>query len=460
MDKIEIEKIIACQRKYFATGATLPVNKRLDALRRLQAAMKKYSDRLDEALRADLGKSEFESFMCECGLSENELVYMIRHTRGFARDRHVSTPLTNFPAKSFMRPSPYGTVLIMSTWNYPVLLTLDPLIDALAAGNTAVVKPSAYSPATSAVLGEMLSDAFKPEEVAVITGGRAENSALLECDLDYIFFTGSLVVGHEVMRRAAENLTPVTLELGGKSPCIVDETADVKLAARRIVFGKYLNCGQTCVAPDHVYCHKTVLESFISAVKEEIVRQYGSTPLSNELYGKMVNKKHFDRVCSLIDEDKVVFGGASDASSFKIEPTVMAGVTQDDRVMQEEIFGPLMPIISFDDTDEVISEINKRPHPLALYIFARDKSVQQKFLSLVSFGGGCINDTIMHLSVSNMGFGGVGGSGMGAYHGRIGFDTFSHVKSIVDRKAFPDVPIRYQPYSAMKEKGLRFFFEK
>ncbi len=460
MENHEIVEIIDRQRAYFDTGATLTVSHRIGALKKLHEAMLKYGERIEQALHEDLGKSGFESFMCESGLAGNELDYMIKHTGRFAKERRVSTPLTNFPARSFVKPSPYGVVLIMSPWNYPVLLTIDPLIDAVAAGNTAVLKPSAYSPATSAVIKEMIESTFRPEEVAVITGGRAENSALLSCRFDYIFFTGSAAVGHEVMRRAAENLTPVTLELGGKSPCIVDETADIGLAARRIVFGKYLNCGQTCVAPDHVYCHRSVADAFISAVKEEIKRQYGSSPLENSSYGKIINEKHFERIMKLIDTDKVVIGGKSDAEALRIEPTVMKDVTWSDAAMHEEIFGPVMPVLIYDDLDSVVKEINKRPHPLALYIFSNDKKVQDIILSRVSFGGGCINDTIMHLSVSNMGFGGVGESGMGSYHGLTGFNTFSHLKSIIDRKPFPDVPLRYQPYGRTKEKWLKRFFAK
>ena len=339
------------------------------------------------------------------------------------------------------------------------MLTLSPLVDALAAGNTAVVKPSAYSPHTSEVILHILSECFEPQYVAVVTGGRAENTCLLHEHFDYIFFTGSQAVGKEVMRNAAEYLTPVTLELGGKSPCIVDQTADIKLAARRIVFGKYLNCGQTCVAPDYVYCHRSIKDKLIKEVKKQIQKQYGKQPLHNPNYGNIINEKHFDRILGLIDEKKVIHGGNSDRKALRIEPTVMDNVTFSDAVMQEEIFGPVMPILVYDNLDEVIRRINIMSHPLALYFFTSDKAAAKKVTSRCGFGGGCINDTIIHLATTEMGFGGFGESGMGAYHGKTGFDTFSHYKSIVDKKTWIDLPMRYQPYRKLHEKMVRFFLK-
>ena len=347
----------------------------------------------------------------------------------------------------------------MSPWNYPFMLTLSPLADALAAGNTAVVKPSAYSPHTSRVILDILSQCFDPRYVAVVTGGRAENTCLLQEHFDYIFFTGSQSVGKEVMRKAAEHLTPITLELGGKSPCIVDKTADLKLAARRIVFGKYLNCGQTCVAPDYVYCHRSIKDRLIKEVQEQIRKQYGSRPLDNPDYGKIINEKHFDRILGLIDKKKVVQGGNSDRKTLRIEPTVLDNVSFSDPVMQEEIFGPLMPVLVFDSLEEVISRVNSMPHPLALYLFTSDKAAAKEITARCGFGGGCINDTIIHLATTEMGFGGFGESGMGAYHGKTGFDTFTHYKSIVDKKTWLDLPMRYQPYRQIHEKMVRFFLK-
>ena len=459
MTEQEINSLGNRQRKYFQTGATLPVSTRISALRRLYDAISKHEKEINEALRKDLGKSCFESYMCETGMVLEELSYMLKHTPHFARGKRVRTPLAQFHSRSCQKPSPYGVTLIMSPWNYPFMLTLSPLADALAAGNTAVVKPSAYSPHTSDVILRILSQCFEPKYVAVVTGGRAENTCLLREHFDYIFFTGSQTVGKEVMRNAAEHLTPVTLELGGKSPCIVDQTANIKLAARRIVFGKYLNCGQTCVAPDYIYCHRSVKDKLVSEVKKQIQKQYGKQPLSNPDYGKIINEKHFDRILGLIDKKKVVHGGSSDRKALRIEPTVLDNVTFSDAVMQEEIFGPVMPILVFDSLDEVIRNVNAMPHPLALYLFTSDNAAAKKVTSRCGFGGGCINDTIIHLATTEMGFGGFGESGMGAYHGKIGFDTFSHYKSIVDKKTWIDLPMRYQPYRKMHEKMVRFFLK-
>ncbi len=459
MTEQEIKDLVTRQRSYFQSGATLPVSARLAALRRLYNAISSHEKEIRRALQKDLGKSGFESYMCETGMVLEEISYMLKHTPKFAREQRVHTPLAQFCSRSYKKPSPYGVTLIMSPWNYPFMLTLSPLADALAAGNTAVVKPSAYSPYTSEVLLSILTECFDPKYVAVVTGGRAENTCLLREHFDYIFFTGSQAVGKEVMRSAAEHLTPVTLELGGKSPCIVDQTADIRLAARRIVFGKYLNCGQTCVAPDYVYCHRSVKDQLIKEVQKQIRRQYGKQPLHSSDYGKIINEKHFDRILGLIDEKKVVHGGGSDRSTLRIEPTVMDNVTFSDAVMQEEIFGPVMPILVFDSLDEVIRRINSMPHPLALYIFTSDEKTARKVTTRCGFGGGCINDTIIHLATSEMGFGGFGESGMGAYHGKTGFDTFTHYKSIVDKKTWIDLPMRYQPYRKGDEKLVRFFLK-
>lgn len=459
MDKTEITNLIEAQRTFFATGSTLNADYRIAALRKLKNCIKAHEQDIMNALRTDLGKGSQESYMCEVGLTLSEISYMLSHTRRFMREKTVATPLAQFASRSYVKPSPYGTVLIMSPWNYPFLLTMEPLVDALAAGNTAIIKPSAYSPATSEVISKIVGECFNTEYVAVVTGGRAENTCLLDADFDYIFFTGSKTVGKEVMRHAAEHLTPVTLELGGKSPCIVAPDADLKLAARRIVFGKYLNCGQTCVAPDYVLCHSSVYEKFIEYVRAEIIRQFSDKPLENPEYGKIINEKHFNRILGLIDRDKLVFGGASDADALRIEPVVMRDITEDDAVMKEEIFGPVMPVLSYEDTEGMIARINSHDHPLALYVFSGNKAFIKKITSSISFGGGCVNDTIIHLATSNMGFGGVGGSGMGSYHGRDGFNTFSHRKSIVDKKTWLDLPMRYQPYSGFMDRMIRMFLK-
>lgn len=457
MQQAEIQALVAKQRDYFASGKTLPVENRIAALKALKQAIVAQQGRIAEAIRRDLGKSDLEGFMCETGLVLSEISYMLRHIRRFSKDKTVYTPLAQFASRSYVKPMPYGVTLIMSPWNYPFLLSVEPLVDALAAGNTAIVKPSAYSPATSAVIAELIADAFSPEYVAVVTGGREENQCLLNQKFDYIFFTGSQAVGKEVMRKAADGLTPVTLELGGKSPCIVDSSAKIPLAARRIVFGKFLNCGQTCVAPDYVLCDAKVKDRLISAIREEIVRQFGGEPLANKSYGKIINAKHFERLVRLIDPDKTVCGGKHDGASLQIEPTVLDGVTLDDPVMQEEIFGPILPILTFESIDSVISHVNSHEKPLALYIFSENKANIRRITGECCYGGGCINDVVVHLATSNMGFGGVGESGMGAYHGKTGFDTFSHKKSILDKKTFMDLPMRYQPYTSFHEKLIRMF---
>ena len=406
-----------------------------------------------------MGKSDYEGFFCETGLVLSELSWMIRHTPRLARGRTVHTPLAQFASHSFRPPAPYGNTLILSPWNYPVLLTLDPLVDAIAAGNTVVLKPSAYSPYTSTIVSKIIKECFDEKYICVVTGGRTENTCLLKENFDYIFFTGSKAVGREVMRQAADHLTPVTLELGGKSPCIVEKSADLKLAARRIVFGKFLNCGQTCVAPDYIYCDRSVKDRLVKEIKKQIQKQFGKQPLDRADYGKIINEKHFDRICGLIDSGKVVCGGKVNRGTLQIEPTVMDNVTFADRVMQEEIFGPVLPVLTYDTQDEVIRNLNTLPHPLALYVFTRDKAFARRITSRCGFGGGCVNDTIIHLATSEMGFGGFGESGMGAYHGKTGFDTFSHYKSIVDKKTWLDLPMRYQPYKRFHEKLVRFFLK-
>lgn len=454
MDSSKIKNVVNQQRKFFQTGATLPVKFRVEALKKLKANILANEKEIAAAIKADLGKSETEAFMCEIGLVITEISYMLKHVRKFAKDKTVSTPLSNFPAHSFVKSSPYGNVLIMSPWNYPFLLTLDPLVDAISAGNTVVVKPSAYSPATSAAIEKVLQETFAPEYVAVVTGGRAENACLLEQKFDYIFFTGSQAVGKEVLRHAAEYLTPCTLELGGKSPCIIDSSAKIKLAATRLVWGKYLNCGQTCVAPDYVLCHSSVKDQFIKAMAAEIKAQFGQDPLANKDYGKIINQKHFERVSGLINKDKVAVGGRVNAKTQQIEPTVMDNVTWEDAVMGEEIFGPVLPVLTFDSYDQIYQTLNDKAKPLAFYLFTENRKLMKEFTSRFNFGGGCINDCIIHLATNNLGFGGCGESGMGAYHGKVGFDTFSTKKSIVNRKTFMDVPLRKQPYSGLKRKLL------
>ena len=457
MEKLDMQLALERQKRYFASGKTIPVRSRKKALKALYDYVVENEDKICEALNTDLGKVMQESYMCEIGLVREEIRHMLRHVSSYARNKEHLTPMTLMPARSITKSVPYGCVLIMSPWNYPVLLTLEPLVDAIAAGNTAIVKPSAYSPYTSDVIKELIEENFDPEFVAVITGGREENTYLLDEKFDHIFFTGSKKVGRLVMEKASKHLCPVTLELGGKSPCIVGKTANLQMAARRIVFGKLLNCGQTCVAPDYVLCHPEVKEAFIDALIEEIKTQYGENYLENENYGKIITKKHFDRITGLIENRKVVYGGESNEETLQIEPTIMDRVTWEDPIMQEEIFGPVLPILEYKDRKEIIREINSRPTPLALYVFTEEKEFAKEITKRCAFGGGCINDTIIHIATSNMGFGGKGESGMGAYHGKAGFDEFSSRKSIVDKKTWLDLPMRYQPYNYVNELLLKMF---
>ncbi len=446
MEKTQIQAIVERQRKFFESGATLPVEKRIIYLKRIKEYIIENEAVIAAALKSDLGKSPYESYLCEIAVVIAEVNYMLKNIKKLTKKRTVMTPFGQQLSHSFILPKPYGVTLIMSPWNYPFMLTIPPVIDAVAAGNTCVVKTSAYSPATSAVVKDMLEKIFPRQYVTVITGGREENACLLDEKFDYIFFTGSKKVGKLVLEKAAEKLTPVTLELGGKSPTIVDETAKLEIAARRLVFGKGFNVGQTCVAPDYVYVHESVKDKFIDYVKNEIVRQFGDC-INNEDYGTIINDKHFRRVCSLIDPEKVVFGGQYDEKTRKIQMTVMDRVTRDDAVMKEEIFGPVLPFMTYTDLDEVIKEINAHDKPLALYIFSENKKNIEKIHASCSFGGGCVNETDIHVITTAMGFGGVGESGMGQYHGKDGFDTFTHYTSIVDKATWIDLGQRYQPYN-------------
>ncbi|MCM1190072.1 MAG: aldehyde dehydrogenase [bacterium] len=456
---MEISTVVTKQRKYFADGATRDVNARIAVLKRLQQEIRRREGSLCEAMKKDLGKSASEAYMCEVGLTLSELAFQIKHLKRWSRPKRRGTDLTNFHGRSFSVREPYGCVLVMAPWNYPFLLSMEPMIGAVAAGNCCVMKPSAYSHATSAAIRELIQAVFPEEYVAVVEGGRAENSALLEERFDYIFFTGGVKVGKLVMEKAAAHLTPVTLEMGGKSPCIVDKTCDLKLAAERIAFGKYLNCGQTCVAPDYLLIDRLVREEFLTHFIRTVEKRYGKDPLANPDYGKIINRKHFDRLIGLLDEKKLVYGGKSDPAALRIAPAVMDQVSREDAVMQEEIFGPILPVIVFDGIEQAFDFILKGEKPLAAYLFTKDRQTEKRFLRELSFGGGCINDTIMHLATSRMGFGGVGGSGMGSYHGRRSFETFSHEKNILKKYGWIDLPLRYQPYGSRKDRLIRLFLK-
>ena len=460
MTKQDISALAQRQRDYFSTGITQDVHFRLEQLQKLYDAVQENEAAIQRALQEDLGKSGYEGFMCEIGLVLSEISYLLRHTKGFARRKTVYTPLSQFPSHSYRQPTPYGCTLILSPWNYPFLLTLEPLADAIAARNTAILKPSAYSPATSQLIQELIETLFPQEYVAVVTGGREENSALLDEKFDLVFFTGSQAVGKEVLRRCAEHLTPAVLELGGKSPCIVEESANLKLAAKRIVFGKYLNCGQTCVAPDFLLCHTSVKEKLLAELQKQIRLQFGQKPLENPDYGKIINRKHFERLKSLLDSAEIFTGGETDEASCRIAPTVLNEVQWEDPVMQQEIFGPLLPVLTYERLEEVLERLERSPKPLAMYLFSGNREHIRRTTKQARFGGGCVNDVVIHLATSGMGFGGGGESGMGSYHGKQGFDAFSHEKSIVDKKCWLDLPMRYQPYtSTLYEKLLHIFLK-
>ena len=447
------------QRPFFQSGATLPYQKRIDALNRLHHAIRQHEPQLLQALQSDLGKSATEAYMCEVGLALSDISYVRRHLKRWMKPHYRRTPLANFPAHSQIISNPYGVVLIMAPWNYPFLLTISPLVGALAAGNCCVLKPSELSPATSEVLTTLIAETFPPEYVSVVNGGIEESQALLELDFDYIFYTGGVQVGKIVMEKASKHLTPVTLELGGKSPAIVTADANLRLSARRIVFGKYLNAGQTCVAPDYVLCQKEVHQEFLQMLKEEIRNLYGEHPLDNPDYGKIINRRHFDRLCRLINPAKVVVGGESQPEALRIAPTVLDNVSADDPIMQEEIFGPLLPILVVNNTNEAFRFVQSRPHPLALYLFTQNPQVERKFMTELQFGGGCVNDTISHLAAHNLPFGGVGNSGMGAYHGKNSFLTFTHQKAIVKRGLWLDPALRYLPYTPTKNQLIKKFLQ-
>ncbi len=451
-------------REFFESGKTLDVEFRLAALRRLKQVLREREADVAAALQADLGKSAHEAYMCETGMTLAELSYQIGHLRRWARPQWRPTGLANFHAGSRVVAEPKGCVLVMSPWNYPFMLAMEPLVGAVAAGCTVVVKPSAYSPATSALIAQICEQVFEPGHVECVLGGRAENAALLDERFDHIFFTGSKAVGRLVLEKAAPTLTPVTLELGGKSPCIVCEDANLNIAAARVAFGKFLNCGQTCVAPDYLLVHESVHDEFLEKLRARITSMYGELPLANPDYGRMVNEKHFARVCGLIDAAgtggsgaRVVHGGGRCADTLQIEPTVVDGCTLADALMGEEIFGPVLPVLTFRSLDEAFETIRTMDKPLAAYVFTSSKATERRVLRELSFGGGCVNDTIVHLATSAMGFGGVGASGMGSYHGIESWRTFSHEKSILKKYTWLDLPLRYQPYRALYNKVVHLF---
>ena len=454
---MDIHEIVESEKHFFRTGVTRGVDFRIDMLKKFRKAIIENDELISAALKADLNKQPFESYMCETGLLLEEINFHIKRLKKWSKTRRVKSGIGQLPGKSYVCPEPYGVVLIMAPWNYPVQLCLMPLVGAISAGNCAVVKPSAYAPESSRVISKLIESAFPTGFVTAVEGGRDANKALLDEPFDYIFFTGSVAVGKTVMEAAAKRLTPVTLELGGKSPIIVDETANLPLAARRIAFGKVLNAGQTCVAPDYLMIEKSVEAPFIEEYKKALASFFPEGDMSGMV--RIINDKHFERVCNILDNSgNVVIGGARDAETRFIEPAVLTDVPIDSPAMQQEIFGPVLPVLPYEKLDDCIDFIRSRPKPLALYIFSENKMNQEKVLNSCSFGGGCINDTVIHLASSHMSFGGVGESGMGSYHGKKSFDTFTHYRSVLKQGKL-DVKLRYFPYKSGKEKITRIILK-
>ena len=448
---VNIEKTLNLQRNFYFTGTTKDIKWRLFQLKILKNTIKKYEKEVLEALKKDLNKSEFEGYATEVGIVYEEINYMLKNLKKLSKKEKRKTPISQFPAKSEIIKEPYGIVLIIGPFNYPFQLCIAPLIGAIASGNCVILKPSEYTSHTGCIISKIINEAFDKNFVQVVdfTKGREVVEVLINQPFDYIFFTGSVGVGKIIMKAASENLVPVTLELGGKSPCIVDKDAKLELSAKRIIWGKLLNAGQTCVAPDYIYVHKSIKEKFLGFLKSEIINQFGQNIKSSKDYPRIVNKKAFDRLIRLINKNNIYFGGHSDKEILYVEPTILNDISWDDEVMQEEIFGPILPVLEFKDVDDVIKIINSKPKPLALYYFSEDNSKIKKILYSTSSGGVTINDTVIHVASNSIPFGGVGESGIGSYHGKESFETFTHRKSVIKRGTWMDVSIRYAPF---KEK--------
>lgn len=448
------QQLLERQQRYYASGETRDVSFRLAQLKKLKQAVVAREAELMGALRADLNKSEHEAYALEIGIVYGEISFMIKHLKRWAKPRKVKTALTHIGSRGYIVPEPLGTALIIAPWNYPVNLAIAPLAGAIAAGNTVILKPSELSPAVSAVLAGLVKETFDPAYVAVAEGGVEVSRALTELPFDKIFYTGGTEVGKLVMAAAAKHLTPVTLELGGKSPCIVHSDADIALAAKRIVFGKFVNAGQTCLAPDYLLVQGSIKEPLLAAMRAAITASYGEEPLLGADYARIVSPRHFARLDGFLEQGNALIGGSSDAAGQRIEPTVLDGVDWHAPVMQEEIFGPILPLFAYDELEEALARIRSLPKPLALYYFGRDRTLQDRVMNGVPFGGGCVNDTLLHMGTPYLPFGGVGASGMGAYHGEFSFRAFSHMKSILKQTTKFDFPFRY-PSSKNGLKMLR-----
>lgn len=455
IDKEKALKILKEHKDYFNEGETKSIDFRIKQLQKLKKAIQDNEKLILEALYEDLHKPEFEAYATEIGYIYDSINYFTKNLRKWAKVKKVKTPTVHLGSKSYIYPEPYGTVLIIGPFNYPFQLVLEPMIGALAAGNCVVLKPSEYTLNVSSVVAKLIKETFDERYIRVVEGGKEVNSVLINSPFDYIFFTGSVAVGKIVMEAAAKNLIPVTLELGGKSPCIVDKTADIDIAAQRIVWGKFLNVGQTCVAPDYIPAHSEIKQQLVNRIVQKIKDFYGENPKESKDYGRIVNERQLLRLIELIDKQKTILGGEYDIENLYISPTIMDKGVWEDKIMEDEIFGPILPIIEYGNLDNAINKINSRPKPLALYLFTEDKSIEQRVIENVSYGGGCINDTMTHLASPFLPFGGVGTAGLGSYHGKKSFETFSHMKSVLKKNTKINISFIFPPYTKEKVKLLR-----
>ena len=451
----EYQKIVESQKDFFNSNATKQIKFRKEQLKNFLRVLKENEELMYDAVYADFRKSSYETYETELALLYAEIKHSIKKVGIWSRKKRVASNLANFPGSSYIMPEPLGTVLVIGAWNYPFLLSMHPVVSAIAAGNTVILKPSELSLNSSNVMAKMINDNFDSNFFHVIEGGVEETTGLLKNDFDKIFYTGSTAVGKIIMKAATEHLTPVTLELGGKSPAIVTKGASLKMAAKRIVWGKFLNGGQTCVAPDYIMVDKTIRQKLINEIKNRIFEIHGNDPQKSEAFVRIINARHFKRLTALIDNSKVIFGGDSDEKDLYIAPTLMENISWDDAVMKEEIFGPILPVLEYSDLDDAIGQIKAQPKPLALYLFTNKKSIRDKVFHEISFGGGALNDTVLHLANPNLPFGGVGNSGMGSYHGKFGFDTFTHYKGILQKATWFEPFVKYPPYTEFKLNLLK-----
>ena len=449
------QEIIKSQQAFFNTNATKDINFRKTQLKKFLQLLKDNEVKLNEAIYADFKKSAFETYATELSLVYSELKHSINNVKHWSKKKYVSTNLPNIPGSSYIMPEPLGNTLIIGAWNYPYLLSLHPTVSALAAGNTVILKPSELALNTSNLMAKLINERFDSNYFHVIEGGVNETTELLKQRFDKIFYTGSSPVGKIIMRAASEHLTPVVLELGGKSPAIVTKNASIKMTAQRLVWGKFLNGGQTCVAPDYLMVHKSVKVKLIEEIKKQITKIHGDDPQKSEAIVRIINPRHFKRLTQLMDPSKIIVGGQTDEKDLYIAPTLMDNINWDDAVMKEEIFGPILPILEYEELDDAIAQIKSKEKPLALYLFTNKKSIRDKVFNEISFGGGALNETIMHLSNPNLPFGGVGNSGTGNYHGEFGFNTFSHQKSILQKPNWFEPFVKYAPYNSFKLKVLK-----